>query len=194
MEDIGISVPTLVAQLINFGILLLLLYFVLYKPVIRMLNERSNRIKASMEQAEEIEQKMAETEERVREQLEAARWTPYLKPDGIAIVADVVLVPLTTTESNIPYPNWDVTRGILSQYTDQIYLVPATFIAQELGNPRALNMVLLGFLSAFLGIEIATWGESIRRKLSPQFMDSSLKAFSRGAAEAGKIARVGKEV
>jgi len=73
MEDIGISVPTLVAQLINFGILLLLLYFVLYKPVIRMLNERSNRIKASMEQAEQIEQKMAETEERVREQLEAAR-------------------------------------------------------------------------------------------------------------------------
>ena len=73
MEDIGISVPTLAAQLINFGILLLLLYFVLYKPVMRMFNERSNRIKASMEQAEEIKEKMTETEEQVREQLEAAR-------------------------------------------------------------------------------------------------------------------------
>ena len=73
MEDIGISVPGLVAQLINFGILLLLLYFVLYKPVLRIFNERSNRIKESMDQAEEIKQKMAQTEEQVRQQLETAR-------------------------------------------------------------------------------------------------------------------------
>ncbi len=73
MEDIGISVSGLVAQLINVAILLLLLYFVLYKPVLRMFNERSNRIKESMDQAEEIKQKMTETEEQVREQLEAAR-------------------------------------------------------------------------------------------------------------------------
>ena len=73
MEDIGISVSGLVAQLINVSILLLLLYFVLYKPVLRMFNERSSRIKESMDQAEEIKQKMAETEEQVRQQLEAAR-------------------------------------------------------------------------------------------------------------------------
>ena len=73
MGDIGISVSGLVAQLINVAILLLLLYFVLYKPVLRMFNERSNRIKESMDQAEEIKQKMTETEEQVREQLEAAR-------------------------------------------------------------------------------------------------------------------------
>jgi len=73
MEDIGISVPGLVAQLINFGILFLLLYFVLYKPVLRMFNERSSRIKESMDQAEEIKEKMAQTEEEVRNELEAAR-------------------------------------------------------------------------------------------------------------------------
>jgi len=73
MEDIGISVPGLVAQLINFGILLLLLYFVLYKPILRIFNERSNRIKEGMEQAEEIKRKMAQTEEQVRQQMEAVR-------------------------------------------------------------------------------------------------------------------------
>ncbi|MBA7599527.1 ATP synthase subunit b, sodium ion specific [subsurface metagenome] len=73
MEDIGISVSGLVAQLINVSILLLILYFVLYKPILRMFNERSSRIKESMEQAEEIKHKMAETEEQVRQQLEAAR-------------------------------------------------------------------------------------------------------------------------
>jgi len=73
MGDIGINVSGLVAQLINFGILFLLLYFVLYKPVLRMLNERSNKIKESMDQAEEIKEKMTQTEEQVRLQLEAAR-------------------------------------------------------------------------------------------------------------------------
>lgn len=73
MEDIGISVSGLVAQLINVTILLLILYFVLYKPILRMFNERSSRIKESMEQAEEIKHKMAETEEQVGQQLEAAR-------------------------------------------------------------------------------------------------------------------------
>ena len=73
MEDIGISVPTLAAQIINFAILLLVLYFLLYKPLLRMFNERSNRIKASMEQTEEIKEKMTETEHLVKEQLEAAR-------------------------------------------------------------------------------------------------------------------------
>ena len=73
MGDIGINVSGLVAQLINFGILFLLLYFVLYKPVLRMFNERSNKIKESMDQAEEIKEKMTQTEEQVRLQLEAAR-------------------------------------------------------------------------------------------------------------------------
>lgn len=73
MEGIGITWQGLVAQLVSFAILFGLLTFLLYKPVRRMLDERSNRIKESMDQAEQIKEKMAETEERVREQLEAAR-------------------------------------------------------------------------------------------------------------------------
>lgn len=70
---LGISWQGLLGQIINFGLLLILLYFIAYKPILRMLDERSRRIKVSMDQAEEIKVKMAETEERVREQLEAAR-------------------------------------------------------------------------------------------------------------------------
>ena len=73
MGDLGISWQGLLGQIINFGLLFLLLYFVAYKPIRRMLDERSNRIKVSMDQAEEIKEQMAKTEERVREQLEAAR-------------------------------------------------------------------------------------------------------------------------
>lgn len=70
---IGIAWQGLIAQLVSFAILFVILTFLLYRPVRRILDERSNRIKESMEQAEQIKVKMAETEERVREQLEAAR-------------------------------------------------------------------------------------------------------------------------
>ncbi|TET40744.1 MAG: F0F1 ATP synthase subunit B [Dehalococcoidia bacterium] len=73
MEGIGIAWQGLIAQLVSFAILFGLLTFLLYKPVRRILDERSNRIKESMDQAEQIKVRMAETEERVREQVEAAR-------------------------------------------------------------------------------------------------------------------------
>lgn len=73
MEGIGVNVPGLLAQLIAFFILFGLLSFVLYRPVRRMLDERSERIRVSMEQAEQIKETMAKTEEQVKEQLDAAR-------------------------------------------------------------------------------------------------------------------------
>ena len=123
------------------------------------------------------------------EQLEAARWAPYLKSAGVAIVADVVVVPVSVIGSTIPYPDWDEIEGILAQYTDETYLIPATRIGTEVGNPKALNMVMLGSLSIFLDIEVEAWTESIRRRLPPKFMESSLEAFSRGATEAGAMKR-----
>ncbi len=73
MGAIGIDWQVLLAQLINFGILFGLLFFLLYKPMRRTFDERSNRIRESMEQAEQIKEQMAGTEEQVKEQLAAAR-------------------------------------------------------------------------------------------------------------------------
>ncbi|MFC1864216.1 indolepyruvate oxidoreductase subunit beta [Chloroflexota bacterium] len=128
------------------------------------------------------------------EQLEGARWAPYLKHGGVAIIADVVIVPVSVIGSTTAYPNCDEIKGILAQYTDEIYLIPATRIGREVGNPRALNMVMLGSLSVFLELEAEAWIENIRSRLQPQFVESSLEAFSRGAIEAKamRLARVVK--
>ena len=72
MEGLGISLPTLLAQIINFAILLGLLYLVAYKPIMRMLDERSRKIKESMEQTEFIKEQAVHAEEEVKKQLEAA--------------------------------------------------------------------------------------------------------------------------
>jgi len=72
LEGLGINLPTLVAQIISFAILFGLLYLVAYKPIMRMLDERSKKIKESMEQTEYIKEQAARAEEEVKKQLGVA--------------------------------------------------------------------------------------------------------------------------
>jgi len=72
IDELGISVPTLIAQIINFGILFLLLYLVAYRPILRMFDERSKKIKDSVDQAEYIKEQVARTEEEAAQRIEAA--------------------------------------------------------------------------------------------------------------------------
>ena len=72
MAGLGISVPTLVAQIVNFVLLFGLLYLVAYKPVMRMLDERSRKIKESMEQTEYIKEQAERAEEESKKRIEAA--------------------------------------------------------------------------------------------------------------------------
>ena len=81
MEGLGINLPTLLAQVVNFAILLSLLYLVAYKPIMRMLDERSRKVKESMEQTELIKQQAKHAEEEVKKQIEAAG------KEGMEIVA-----------------------------------------------------------------------------------------------------------
>ena len=86
MDALGINLPGLVAQIINFTILLTVLYLLLYKPVTRMLDQRGERIKESLEQADRLKAESAEAEEAVRKQIEDAR------QEGRGIVAQATQV------------------------------------------------------------------------------------------------------
>lgn len=72
LAGLGVSLPTLVAQIVNFVVLFGLLYLVAYRPVLRMLDERSRRVKESMEQAESIKEQVARTAEETKQRIEAA--------------------------------------------------------------------------------------------------------------------------
>lgn len=86
MEGLGINLPLLVTFVINFIILFALLSVVLYKPVLKMLDERQARIKESMEQAEQIKEQAARTEEQIQAALETAR------KEGQTIVAQAAQI------------------------------------------------------------------------------------------------------
>lgn len=63
IHKLGIEPKLLLAQIINFGILLLLLYKFLYKPVLGILQKRENYIKKSLEEAKDIEKRSKEFDE-----------------------------------------------------------------------------------------------------------------------------------
>ncbi|GAH07146.1 unnamed protein product, partial [marine sediment metagenome] len=72
LANLGINMPTLLAQLINVAILFGLLYLVAYRPIMRMLDERSRKVKESMEQTEFIKQQAERAEGEAAKRIEAA--------------------------------------------------------------------------------------------------------------------------
>lgn len=72
MEGLGINIPVFLTQVVTFVILLFILRLVAYKPIMRMMDERSHRIKESLEQADSVKEQSAHAEEEVKKQLEEA--------------------------------------------------------------------------------------------------------------------------
>ena len=86
MEGIGINLPLLIAFVINFVILFGLLTLVLYKPVLKVLDERQAKIKESMDQAEQIREQTARSEEQIKTHIETSR------REGQAIIAQATQI------------------------------------------------------------------------------------------------------
>jgi len=73
MAELGFHWPSLVVYVVNFTILLGILYLVGYKPILRILDQRSSRIRESLEQAERIQKESAERQEEMERRLQEAR-------------------------------------------------------------------------------------------------------------------------
>ena len=71
--SLGINLPLLVVFIINFIILFVLLRIFLYKPVLKMLDERSKRTKEAMELAEATKQEFEQAKVEVQKQIEKGR-------------------------------------------------------------------------------------------------------------------------
>lgn len=73
MEALGINLPGLIAQLINFGLLFYLLNRFAFPRITAMLDERAQRIRESLEAAERARQAAAASQANVQAQLDEAR-------------------------------------------------------------------------------------------------------------------------
>ena len=73
VTELGVNLPSLVAYLINFILLLGILGVFAYKPLMRMLDERTERIRESLEAADLARQEAANAQEAIQEQITEAR-------------------------------------------------------------------------------------------------------------------------
>lgn len=72
MQGLGIDLSVLLSQLVSFFVLFGLLYLVAYKPLMKMLDERSRRVKESMEQTEYIKEQADLAEKETAKRIEDA--------------------------------------------------------------------------------------------------------------------------
>ncbi len=72
MGELGINVSFLLAQLVNFIILLILLRLVAYKPIMKMIDQRSDRIKESMDEVEMVNKRAEEADSDAAKRIEEA--------------------------------------------------------------------------------------------------------------------------
>ena len=60
----------------------------------------------------------------------------------------------------------------------------AAKIAQELGNPKCMNIVLFGAMTRVLALEDIDWEAVIRETVPPKFLELNLAAYRAGRAAA----------
>ncbi len=63
MEQLGINWGLLIAHILNLGLLIFLLSRLLYQPILRMLNERTERIQNSLREADQVKQQLARAQQ-----------------------------------------------------------------------------------------------------------------------------------
>ncbi|HEY56376.1 MAG TPA: indolepyruvate oxidoreductase subunit beta [Dehalococcoidia bacterium] len=121
------------------------------------------------------------------EKLEAARWSHYLRPGAVAIVNNHAQFPLSVNLGDEPYPDDGEIVGILRRSTERIYLIDGTSRVEALGNPRTLNVFLLGCASVFLPLKIRVWQDIISQRVPPGVQKLNITAFNRGRKEMRRV-------
>jgi indolepyruvate ferredoxin oxidoreductase beta subunit len=113
------------------------------------------------------------------ELVEALRALRLLKPGGVALVASVVKPPLSASLRREELPAEALLEEI-SRYARTVR-VPAVELALRAGNPRAVNMVMLGVFAATSG---TLSDSSIRRAIAEvvpaRWVESSVRAYELG--------------
>lgn len=73
VEALGLNLPQLIAQVVNFFLLLVILRAVAYKPILKMLDERKQKIAEGLNAAEIARAEAASAQANIQAQLDTAR-------------------------------------------------------------------------------------------------------------------------
>lgn len=111
------------------------------------------------------------------EVMEAWRWMEFLKPEGKVVINDYRIPSAPILSGKTDYPE-GVIAGI-DAGADTL-VIRAAEIAEQVGNPRTMNIVLFGVLVQSIGLTGIDWESVIRENVKPALVEVNLKALKAG--------------
>lgn len=114
------------------------------------------------------------------EKMEAMRYIDFLRPGGKAVLSTHMVFPVSVTSGGMEYPSDERFTSVIGGVTKDYYLVPAVKMAQELGNARVHNVILLGALASIIKVDLPLWMEAITRNVPEKALHLNHQAFSLG--------------
>ena len=124
------------------------------------------------------------------EMLESLRRLMYLRKEGIVILNVREIHPINVKMQRDNYPREKDIISAMSKIARSVYTINAREIARTIGNPRAENIVILGFLTGLRIIPITRDSivNAIKVLIPEKYMESNLRAFEMGLRK-GKEAK-----
>lgn len=112
------------------------------------------------------------------EPAEAVRMLPYLKADGRAVVNTHPIMPVTATLKGSDYTGEEM-LDYLKAHVSALDLVDGEKACEDIGSPRALNMIMLGAAvrSGVLPFDISAIEDTMKATVKPQFVEMNSKAL-----------------
>ncbi len=111
------------------------------------------------------------------EQMEAMRALPYLKKGGTVITNIQKISPMPVVMGNAQYPT-DLIEKL--ENAARVIKMDALALAEQAGESRAVNLVLLGALCKDMESDKAAWEKAIAACVPAKLLEVNLKAFELG--------------
>ena len=108
------------------------------------------------------------------ERLEALRYAHFLKKDGVLIVNDWRIDPITVVTGAATYPD-HIIEDLEKKY--RVYKINAMEEAIKLGNSRVFNNIVLGMAAQHMNFTKEQWLKIIESKVPPKTVEINTKAF-----------------
>jgi len=111
------------------------------------------------------------------EKLEALRYAHFLKKDGVIVVNDWRIDPITVVTGAFEYPD-NIIENLSKDH--KVYSMNAMEEAAKLGNSKAFNVIILGLAARYMDFDKEAWLKVIEKTVPPKTVEINKKAFLLG--------------
>ena len=111
------------------------------------------------------------------EKMEALRYLKYLKPEGKIVVNNYKLESISSLVGKYEYKEDKIDAELLRLKAS---VIDAGKKAEELGNVKVMNVILLGDLVKSMKLDNIDWEDIIRKNVKEKFVDINIVALNEG--------------